>query len=406
MPVIRNKDYKKNRLYSLRVKNGADFKTAAAKLNLELSDGILVILDCYAKVQFASSQSRNSAETTKNEAYLRPEHLTFLDYDAIYFELQRYRTEKARHNVNITKKAVYDLLNDNSWYKLLIAEEELIVKSFEDYKRFKRIAIALLTKYFDKLYYAERARWESKVVGYDLVAMDDDNENFLNEEKDEYTITINNTNENETMILWIKQIIDKVSEAKKKNQIIDLSEIQGDMAVVGIQEHLYNPLLYLSKGNMEINVSPVALNESELSFVKALRKYVSENDKFFKDKKLYLIRNRSKKGIGFFEDKGFFPDFIMWLIANGKQYITFIDPHGMGRESIASDKVTLHKRIKTEIESSLTDPSVSLNSFILSPTKYVELPDKSVSVSDWNANNVFFMEDNNYIEKMFNNIGG
>jgi len=406
MPVIRNKDYKKNGLYSLRVKNGADFKTAAPKLNLGLSDGILVILDCYAKVQFESSQSRNTGEATKNEANLRPEHLAFLDYDAIYFELQRYRTEKARHNVNITKKAMYDLLNNNSWYKILIAEEEFIVRSFEDYKRFERIAVALLTKYFDKLYYAERARWESKVVGYDLVAMDDDNENFLNEEKDEYTITINNTDENETMILWIKQIIDKVSEAKKKNQMIDLSEIQGDMAVVGIQEHLYNPLLYLSKGNMEINVSPVALNRSELSFVNSLKKYVIENDEFFKDKKLYLIRNRSRKGIGFFEDKGFFPDFIMWLIADGKQYINFIDPHGMGRESITSDKVALHKRIKIEIEGSLTDPSVSLNSVILSPTKYVELPDKSVSVSDWNANNVFFMEDNNYIEKMFNSIGG
>ena len=279
-------------------------------------------------------------------------------------------------------------------------------QSFEDFKRFDRIAIALLTKYFDKLYYAERARWESKVVGYDLVTMDDDNENFLNEEKDEYTITVNNTDENETMILWIRQIIDKVSEAKKKNQIIDLSEIQGDMAVVGIREHLFNPLLYLAKGNIEINVSPVALNQSELRFVNALKKHVSENDDFFKDKKLYLIRNRSRKGIGFFEDKGFFPDFIMWLIAAGKQYINFIDPHGMGREPITSDKVALHKRIKTEIESSLTDSSVSLNSFILSPTKYVELPDKSVSVSDWNANNVFFMEDNNYIEKIFNSIGG
>ena len=231
----------------------------------------------------------------------------------------------------------------------------------------------MLTKYFGKLYYAERSRWESKVVGYDLIAMDDDNENFLNEEKDEYTITINITDENKTMILWINQIIDKVSKAKKKNQMIDLSEIQGNMAVVGIPVHLYNPLLYLSKGNMEINVSPFALNESELSFVKALKKYVSESDEFFKDERLSLIRNRSKKGIGFFENKGFFPDFIMWLIADGKQYITFIDPHGMGRESITSDKVTLHKRIKTEIESTLTDPSVSLDSFILSPTKYVKL---------------------------------
>jgi len=39
----------------------------------------------------------------------------------------------------------------------------------------------------------ERNRWESMVVGYELVAMSDDN--FLNEEKDEYAISISNTDE-------------------------------------------------------------------------------------------------------------------------------------------------------------------------------------------------------------------
>lgn len=404
MPVIRNKDYKKSGLYSLRVKNNANFKTDAAKPSLEICNGILVILDCYAKVQFESSKSRGTGEVTKNQTYLHPKHLAFLNYDAIYNEMQRYKSEKARHNVNITRKAVYELLHDNSWYKLLISEDELVIRSFEDYKRFEKIAVALLTKYFEKFYYAERARWESKVVGYDLVAMADDNENFLNEENDEYTISVNNSDENESMILWLKQVITKVSEAKVDKQIIDLEEIQGDMEVVGNPIHLYNPLLFLAKGNMEINIFPIALNESESSFIKELQKYVFESTEYFKDKEIYLIRNKSKKGIGFFEDKGFFPDFIMWLIANGKQYITFIDPHGMGRETITSEKVALHTRIKTEIENTLTDSSVVLNSFILSPTKYVEMSDKSTSVVEWNANNVLFMEDNEYISKMFNSI--
>jgi len=54
----------------------------------------------------------------------------------------------------------------------------------------------------------------------------------------------------------------------------------------------------------------------------------------------------------------------------------------------------------------LTVPTVKLNSFILSPTKYAELPNKSISVAEWNANNVFFMEDSKYIEIMFDSIGG
>ena len=97
------------------------FKKAAAKPFLRYEPGVpIVILDCYSKVQFESSQKRSEGEVTKNVATLRHEHLAFLDYDAIYSELQRYKTEKARYNVNITRQDLRDLLQNNQWYKLLI----------------------------------------------------------------------------------------------------------------------------------------------------------------------------------------------------------------------------------------------------------------------------------------------
>lgn len=403
MPVIRNEVYKKSGLYSLRVKGGADFKKSAAKPFLRYEVGVPVVtLDCYSKVQFESSQKRGSGEVTKNTATLRPEHLAFLDYDAIYSELQRYKAEKSRHNVNITRKNVKELLQNNQWYELLIPEEELVVRRFEDYKRFGKIAVALLKKYFDRFYYAEQNRWESQVVGYDLVPMDDDNENFLNDEKDEYSISIDDTSENETAILWLRNVIKEVEKAKKEKRLPNFAiPRQGDMEAISVPAHLYNPLLYLAKGNIEIGISPVALNEDELKFVKALQKHISVHSADFADKELYLIRNRSRKGIGFFDDAGFYPDFILWLIKDGKQYIAFIDPHGMGRESITSSKVALHRRIKTDIQSKLAEPSVMLNSIILSPTKYAEMPDRSVSKEDWINSNVLFMEDDNYIEMLF-----
>ena len=148
------------------------------------------------------------------------------------------------------------------------------------------------------------------------------------------------------------------------------------------------------------------LNENELKFVKALQKHITMHADHFMDKELYLIRNRSKKGIGFFDDAGFYPDFILWMIADGKQYITFINPHGMGRESISSSKVQLYNRLKIDVESKLTVPSVALNSFILSPTKPSELADKNVTIEEWNTNHVLFMDDNDYIEKLFTGITG
>ena len=167
---------------------------------------------------------------------------------------------------------------------------------------------------------------------------------------------------------------------------------------------MYNPLLYLAKGNVEIGISPVALNEDELKFVKALQKHISDHATYFADKELYLIRNRSKKGIGFFDDAGFYPDFILWLIADDRQFITFIDPHGMGRESISSSKVGLYARLKDDIETTLTTPSVVLTSFILSPTKRSELSDKSATIKEWNEKHVLFMDDSGYIERMFTGI--
>lgn len=406
MPVIRNKAYKKSGLYSLRVKGNADFKKAAAKPFLRYDSRIkIIVLDCYSKVQFETSQSRSTGEVTKNEAVLRPEHLAFLNYDAIYSELQRYKTEKARHNINITRHDVKALLQNNQWYKLLIPEDELIVRNFEDYKRFDKLAVALLTKYFDRFYYAEQNRWESQVVGYDLVPMDDDNENFLNEEKDEYSISIDETTENETAILWIRKVIEETEKAKKEKRMPNFANPrQGDMEVISMPAHLYNPLLYLANGNVEISVSPVALNESELKFVKALQQHITDHAADFADKEIYLIRNRSKKGIGFFDDAGFYPDFILWLIDGGKQFITFIDPHGMVRESISSSKVGLYNRLKTDIESALTVPSVALTSFIFSPTKYSDLSDKSATIEEWKTNHVLFMDDNDFIKELFSNL--
>jgi len=407
MPVIRNKTYKNKELYSLRVKGNADFKKDASKPFLRFEEDMpLITLDCYSKVQFESSQRRRTGEVTKNTATLSPKHLQFLDYEAIYTELQRYKTEKARYNVNIRRDDIKKLLFNNQWYNLLIPEDELIIRNFDDYKRFERIAVSLLKKYFDKLYYAKQNRWESQVVGYELVTLDDNNENFLNEENDEYSVSIEETSENETAILWLKQIIEEVEKAKSEEKLPKFSlPRQGDVEAISIRAHLYNPLLFLAKGS-EITITPVKLNEGELKFVQGLQDHLTEYAELFEDKEVYLIRNRSKKGIGFFDDAGFYPDFILWLITGEKQYITFIDPHGMGRESISSMKVSLYKRLKNEIEPALTQPHVKLTSFIISPTRYLDLPDRSAPIEKWNSEHVFFMEDegDKYFEKMFDKI--
>jgi hypothetical protein len=130
---------------------------------------------------------------------------------------------------------------------------------------------------------------------------------------------------------------------------------------------------------------------------------VGREKAFFADKELYIIRNISKKGIGFFEEAGFYPDFIMWMVTAGKQYITFIEPHGTRDISIEDEKVKLYAKIK-DIESSLANTDVILNSVILTPTKHLEMSNKHIPKTDWNSRNVIFMEDSDYIDQLFSKI--
>ena len=122
-------------------------------------------------------------------------------------------------------------------------------------------------------------------------------------------------------------------------------------------------------------MSPVALNDGERDFVLDLKRFHDEVQDFFKDRELFLLRNASKRGIGFFEAGNFYPDFILWLLVGEKQYVTFVDPKGLRQleEGSSNPKVQFYRTIKG-IEERLADPAVVLNSFIVSSTPYENTP--------------------------------
>ena len=91
------------------------------------------------------------------------------------------------------------------------------------------------------------------------------------------------------------------------------------------------------------------------------------------------------KGVGFFEAGNFYPDFILWLLRDGHQYITFVDPKGIRNLAGADDpKIAFYQTIKG-VEAQLGDPDVTLNSFILANTHYAE-------VSHWLSDKEAFTE--------------
>lgn len=109
-----------------------------------------------------------------------------------------------------------------------------------------------------------------------------------------------------------------------------------------------------------------------------LREYVETHGDVLEGKALYLLRNKSKAGLGFFEAGNFYPDFLLWIDTADKQYLTFVDPKGLLRVRHDDPKVEFYKTIK-EVEARLAPTAkgktVILNSFIMSDTPSSRLND-------------------------------
>lgn len=118
------------------------------------------------------------------------------------------------------------------------------------------------------------------------------------------------------------------------------------MANERFRSHLYPPLICLEKSSLQIQVSPVALNTDEMRFVDHLKTYVENHSSELAGKSLYLLRNKSKVGMGFFEVGNFYPDYILWIDTEDKQYISFIDPKGLMHIRPDDPKIEFYKTIK------------------------------------------------------------
>ena len=315
--------------------------------------------------------------------------------DEIFFELERFKNERAWWNLSLPKHEVRRLLADPNWYVLYIPREELEYRSFEQVQQWEEIATTLLCKYCDRFYKVRKAEFEKDHLEYRDLAEDDTN--FI----DNYLFLIDQSR---------KDIVTKLEEIKKLIQDGQLRgvEFQGITSIM-FGQHLYQPLIYVNSNVVE--VKPVSLNEGEKDFVLDLEKFCLDRREFFKNKELYLLRNMSRgRGIGFFEAGNFYPDFILWLLEEKKQYVNFIDPKGLRNLKGPDDpKIAFYKTIKS-IENDLRtqDPSITLNSFIISNTRLPEVAwwGRGMTKTDFEERHVLFQQEDRdkYIEKLLDRV--
>ena len=198
-------------------------------------------------------------------------------------------------------------------------------RDFEQVRVWEQVAVALLKKYCERFYNYKKSAAEAPHLKY--VELTTDDENFI--EGEQYLVRLDEENASlQRQLNDLRDTIIRLRDAIKNGDFsgIALAGFGPELKPLFVREHLYHPLIYADG----VEVTPVALNDGERQFVEDLRDYYqAEKSGVFAGKELYLLRNRSRgRGIGFFEAGNFYPDFIVWILSEGTQYITFVDPEG------------------------------------------------------------------------------
>ena len=346
-----------------------------------------VVLNWYPKIQAMRSGGLggDDVDTAPHEDHLTSRHIAFCDLDRLYFELERFKAERGWYNLNLSRQGIEYLLNDRTWYRLQIPEDELVGDSYEKVRLWEEIALALLKKYTERYYTFRKREWELPHLEYRYLESDDSNFLHVKDSPDVgYRILIDKSQD---------EIVAKLEELKTAIKHGDLKnwEFRG-MKAIWFAKHLYQPLLYLDTTIVEI--SPAPLNKGERQFVEDLKAFHDGNADFFKSRELYLLRNLSKgRGVGFFEAGNFHPDFILWLLEDGQQQVIFVDPKGIRNLGPEDPKIRFYETVK-EIEERLGDPDVHLQSFIVSNTPYHEMRRQwNKDKSEMQKCNILFQEE-------------
>jgi len=342
-------------LYTIIIRKGWNFKNTLFEFKPEESNEYPKI-DLLPRMIDIDSRSREylGPDYELKEQIISQEIVDLLDWNEIYHQILEYKNTRGIHNIHIKKESLRYIIK-NKKYKLFCNKEDIYPKKFADLERTKEVVITVLKKFVDLHYKRRRLSEEKKAIK--LAPLFSEDEKIL----DKYDVKIKAKDRN------VVRIVEEQAETiKEKGYQARL--FGGYLANAYCSQHLYQPLLSKPKKD-DLTITPTGLNPGETKFVTDLQKYLSKEP--LQNKEIYLLRNRTRgKGVGFFEENSFYPDFILWLKDSKKQRIIFIDPKGISRLHLDHKKLTLHKYLKEEIQPIIDKQGVELDAYIISVTPF------------------------------------
>ena len=402
IPTQNKFDIAASGLKLIQVKESENFKRkeiVKLELNTAVFNNKQVEVDWYPKIDSLESKKSYKVETAKQVCYLEKHHFTLIDWTKVYFEIQNFKAAKGYPNLEIELTSLQQIIQSNAWYRVYIPQDKMEFSTFKNVMVWQELVTVLLKKYIEQYYLYFKNRFNAEHIETRKLLPTDDNLIL------QYDIRLNKNEE-------VEDLEKKFLKLKTEFKDIAFKTIQIANQVEAFDNlmHLYKPLVYVGKGyENKLQVFPVALNDSENLFMKDFEVQVKRIKEAKELDEVFLLRNQSKKGIGFFaEGNNFYPDFILWIKKESKQYLTFIDPKGIrNSKGINDPKIQFNKYLAEKVQPQVMGENLVLNSFIISNTKWIEVNWKdNLSISDFNDNNVFFQEDQNadYISRLIDKV--
>ena len=389
IPTQNKIDIDASDLNLIQVKESENFKKKEIiklELNTDIFKNKQIVVDWYPKIDALDSIKSNKVESTKQICYLESRHLTWIDWTKIYFDIQTFKASKIFSNLEIDIKDLQTIIKSNSWYKLYIPQDKMEFGVFHNVNVWQELVSVLLKKYIELYYLYFKNQFNADHIETKKLSASDDNLIV------QYDIRLNRNEE-------IEDIEKKF--VKLKTEVLDSTfktiQIAQHVEAFDHLMHLYKPLVYVGKGyENKLKVFPVALNDAEYLFMKDFEAQIESLTTVHNFDKVFLLRNQSRKGLGFFaEGNNFYPDFILWIKKDNKQYLTFIDPKGIrNSKGITDAKIQFYKYLADTVQPQIKGQNLILNSFVISNTKWLEVQWKDhLTIKDFNDNHVIFQQD-------------
>lgn len=321
-----------------------------------------VVADWYPRLQKHSSAGVESGPAAQlNRGMLRREHMAFLKWDRIWFEVERHKRENAFYNVVTSPEGLRELMAASWWYELYIPPGYLDFR-FDRLALFEDIATHLLKGYLERFYMFQKREFEKPFLEYVVLGPGD--EDLV---RRSYQLLVKKSEK--VLIARLKKLAERFGAGEFEELRFE------NLEIFRAAHHLYQPLIHLTHGAGQdslVKVIPTHLNEGERRFVDDLERACREEaNGLLSGTDLYLLRNHnSDKAIAFFGERSFRPDFLLWLVRGDRQTIAFLDPKGMRNltDNFNNPKVRMAREIK-DLERDLAKKAdVRLESYLISQT--------------------------------------